>query len=32
MGVVVKLDNVSKSFGDKAIIKDLSLDIYEGEF
>ena len=32
MGVVVKLDNISKSFGDKVIIKDLSLDIYEGEF
>ena len=32
MKVIVKLDHVSKSFNDKIIIKDLSLDIYEGEF
>ena len=30
--VIVKLDNVSKKFGKKTIIKDLNLDIYEGEF
>jgi len=30
--VLVKLDNVSKKFGKKYIIKNLSLDIYEGEF
>ena len=30
--VIVKLDNVSKKFGDKTIIKNLNLDIYEGEF
>ena len=32
MRVIVSLDHVSKVFNDKAIIKDLSLDIYEGEF
>ena len=32
MRVVVKLDKITKSFGDKVIIKDLSLDIFEGEF
>ena len=32
MKTVVRLDHVSKIFNDKAIIKDLSLDIYEGEF
>ena len=30
--VIVKLNNVSKKFGKKTIIKDLNLDIYEGEF
>ena len=30
--VLVKLDNVSKSFDDVTVIKNLSLDIYEGEF
>lgn len=30
--VLVKLDNVSKKFGQKYIIKNMSLDIYEGEF
>ena len=30
--VIVKLDNIKKSFGDKKIIKGISLDIYEGEF
>jgi len=30
--VLVKLENISKSFGDKKIIDNLSLDIYEGEF
>ena len=30
--VLVRLGNVNKSFGDKKIIKDLSLDIFEGEF
>ena len=30
--VIVRLDNVSKVFGKKTIIKDLSLDVYEGEF
>ncbi len=30
--VIVKLEHVSKSFNDKHIIKDLCLDIYEGEF
>ena len=32
MNVIVKLDHVSKSFHNKSIIKNLSLDIYEGEF
>ena len=32
MKEIVKLDHVSKIYGDKVIIKDLSLDIYEGEF
>ena len=32
MDVIVKLDHVTKKYGDKTIIKDLSLDIYEGEF
>ena len=30
--VIVKLDNVTKKFGKKTIIKNLNLDIYEGEF
>ena len=30
--VLVKLDNVSKKYNNKYIIKNLSLDIYEGEF
>ena len=30
--VIVKLENISKNFGDKTIIKEISLDIYEGEF
>ena len=30
--VLVCLENVDKTFGDKKIIKDLSLDIFEGEF
>jgi len=30
--ILVKLDNVSKKFSQKYIIKNLSLDIYEGEF
>ena len=30
--VLVRLEDVGKSFGDKTIIKDLNLEIYEGEF
>lgn len=30
--VLVRLESVTKSFGDKTIIRDLDLDIYEGEF
>jgi spermidine/putrescine transport system ATP-binding protein len=30
--VIVKLENVTKKFDDRVIIKNLSLDIYEGEF
>ena len=30
--VLVKLENVSKSFGNVEVIKNVSLDIYEGEF
>ena len=30
--ILVRLDGVSKSFDDKVIIKNISLDIYEGEF
>lgn len=30
--VLVRLENVSKSFGDVEVIKNFSLDIYEGEF
>ena len=29
--VIVKLENVSKKFDDKYVIKNFSLDIYEGE-
>ena len=32
MKVIVKLDNVSKDFDGKSVIKKLSLDVYEGEF
>ena len=30
--VIVRLENVSKSFGKTSVIKNVSLDIYEGEF
>ncbi len=30
--VLVRLEHVVKAFGDKVIIKNLSLDVYEGEF
>jgi len=30
--VIVKLENFSKKFGEKEIIKDINLEIYEGEF
>ena len=30
--VLVRLDNISKKFNDKYIIKNLTLDVYEGEF
>ena len=30
--VLVRLENVSKKFNDKVIIRNLSLDVYEGEF
>ena len=30
--IIVKFDNVSKSFGSTNVIKNVSLDIYEGEF
>lgn len=30
--VIVKLENFSKSFGEKEIIKNINLDVYEGEF
>ena len=30
--VIVKLENFSKSYGDKTIIKNIDLDVYEGEF
>lgn len=30
--VIVKLENFSKSYNDKEIIKDINLDVYEGEF
>ena len=30
--IIVKLENISKSFNGKTILKNISLDIYEGEF
>ena len=30
--IIVRFDNVSKSFDDTTVIKNISLDIYEGEF
>ena len=30
--VIVKLENFSKSYADKEIIKNINLDVYEGEF
>ena len=30
--VIVKLENFSKSYGNKKIIDNINLDIYEGEF
>lgn len=30
--VLIKLDNISKIYGKKYVIKNLSLDVYEGEF
>lgn len=30
--VLVRLENVKESFGDKVVIKNLNLDIFEGEF
>ena len=30
--VIVKLENFSKSYGNKTIIKNLNLEVYEGEF
>ena len=30
--VIVRLENISKKYTNKYIIKKLSLDIYEGEF
>lgn len=30
--VIVKLENYSKSYGGKVVIKNINLDIYEGEF
>ena len=30
--VIVKLENFSKSYGGKEIIKNLNLEVYEGEF
>ncbi|MBQ6477168.1 MAG: ABC transporter ATP-binding protein [Bacilli bacterium] len=30
--VIVKLDSITKQFGNKKILKNISLDIYEGEF
>ncbi len=30
--VIVKLDNVTKKFGNTTVIRNFSLDIYEGAF
>ena len=30
--VLIKLDNISKIYGKKYVVKNLSLDVYEGEF
>ena len=30
--IIVKLENFSKSYGPKEIIKNVNLDVYEGEF
>ena len=30
--VIVRLENFGKSYGDKEVIKNINLDIYEGEF
>ena len=30
--IVVKLDNITKSFEDGEILKPINLDVYEGEF
>ena len=30
--VIVKLENFSKSYGEKEVIKNVNLDVYEGEF
>ena len=30
--VVLKIDHLKKSFGNKVVIKDLDLEVYEGEF
>ena len=30
--IVVKLENFGKSYGNKTIIKNLNLEVYEGEF
>lgn len=30
--VIVRLENFSKSYGTKEVIKDINLDVYEGEF
>ena len=30
--VIVKLENFNKSYGEKQIIKNLDLEVYEGEF
>ena len=30
--IIVKLENFSKKYGDKEIINNIDLDVYEGEF
>ena len=30
--VIVRLENVSKKYGNTTVIENISLDIYEGEF